>query len=116
MHCSATSLVQVAAWKDEDGDWYETGLHIFFGAYPNLMNLFKVCKWRAPGLFRSPGLGQGVMPSMADTRVALKQESMCGTRICQPACQLAGWHARLPSTSLACRFPFTYTGFWSLVQ
>ena len=31
----------MAAWKDEDGDWYETGLHIFFGAYPNLMNLFK---------------------------------------------------------------------------
>ena len=20
---------KVAAWKDEDGDWYETGLHIF---------------------------------------------------------------------------------------
>jgi len=33
--------LQVAAWKDEDGDWYETGLHIFFGAYPNMMNLFK---------------------------------------------------------------------------
>jgi 15-cis-phytoene desaturase len=33
---------QVAAWKDEDGDWYETGLHIFFGAYPNMMNVFKV--------------------------------------------------------------------------
>lgn len=32
---------QVAAWKDEDGDWYETGLHIFFGAYPNMMNIFK---------------------------------------------------------------------------
>jgi 15-cis-phytoene desaturase len=32
---------KVAAWKDEDGDWYETGLHIFFGAYPNIMNLFK---------------------------------------------------------------------------
>eukprot|EP00890_Picochlorum_soloecismus_P004797 jgi/Picsp_1/5318/NSC_02679-R1_phytoene desaturase len=32
---------KVAAWKDEDGDWYETGLHIFFGAYPNMMNLFK---------------------------------------------------------------------------
>jgi 15-cis-phytoene desaturase len=31
----------VAAWKDEDGDWYETGLHIFFGAYPNMMNMFK---------------------------------------------------------------------------
>lgn len=31
---------KLAAWKDEDGDWYETGLHIFFGAYPNVMNLF----------------------------------------------------------------------------
>ena len=31
----------VAAWKDEDGDWYETGLHVFFGAYPNMIQLFK---------------------------------------------------------------------------
>ncbi|KAL3825045.1 hypothetical protein ACJIZ3_021074 [Penstemon smallii] len=31
---------KVAAWKDADGDWYETGLHIFFGAYPNIQNLF----------------------------------------------------------------------------
>ncbi|KAC9320178.1 hypothetical protein E3N88_45995 [Mikania micrantha] len=31
---------KVAAWKDVDGDWYETGLHIFFGAYPNIQNLF----------------------------------------------------------------------------
>ncbi|MBD1851030.1 15-cis-phytoene desaturase [Leptolyngbya sp. FACHB-711] len=31
----------VAAWKDEDGDWYETGLHIFFGAYPNMLQLLK---------------------------------------------------------------------------
>jgi len=31
----------VAAWKDADGDWYETGLHIFFGAYPNILQLFK---------------------------------------------------------------------------
>eukprot|EP00566_Odontella_aurita_P005201 CAMPEP_0113538968 /NCGR_PEP_ID=MMETSP0015_2-20120614/7660_1 /TAXON_ID=2838 /ORGANISM="Odontella" /LENGTH=629 /DNA_ID=CAMNT_0000438601 /DNA_START=263 /DNA_END=2153 /DNA_ORIENTATION=+ /assembly_acc=CAM_ASM_000160 len=31
---------KVSAWKDEDGDWIETGLHIFFGAYPNMMNLF----------------------------------------------------------------------------
>lgn len=30
----------VAAWKDEDGDWYETGLHAFFGAYPNMLQLF----------------------------------------------------------------------------
>nr|AAX33347.1 phytoene desaturase [Prunus armeniaca] len=31
---------KVAAWKDKDGDWYETGLHILFGAYPNIQNLF----------------------------------------------------------------------------
>jgi phytoene dehydrogenase-like protein len=23
---------KVSAWQDEDGDWIETGLHIFFGA------------------------------------------------------------------------------------
>lgn len=28
---------KVSAWQDEDGDWIETGLHIFFGAYPNMM-------------------------------------------------------------------------------
>ena len=32
---------KIAAWKDEDGDWYETGLHIFFGAYPNMLKLFQ---------------------------------------------------------------------------
>jgi 15-cis-phytoene desaturase len=31
----------VAAWKDEDGDWYETGLHAFFGAYPNMLQFLK---------------------------------------------------------------------------
>lgn len=31
---------KVAAFQDEDGDWYETGLHIFFGAYPNMLQLF----------------------------------------------------------------------------
>jgi 15-cis-phytoene desaturase len=31
---------KVAAWQDADGDWYETGLHIFFGAYPNVLQLF----------------------------------------------------------------------------
>ncbi|ELS31671.1 MULTISPECIES: 15-cis-phytoene desaturase [Pseudanabaena] len=29
----------VAAWKDADGDWIETGLHNFFGAYPNMLQL-----------------------------------------------------------------------------
>merc|ERR1740127_86264 len=32
---------KVSAWQDKDGDWIETGLHIFFGADPNMMNLFK---------------------------------------------------------------------------
>lgn len=27
----STWFAQVAAWRDEDGDVYETGLHIFFG-------------------------------------------------------------------------------------
>ncbi len=31
----------VAAWQDPDGDWYETGLHVFFGAYPNMLQLFQ---------------------------------------------------------------------------
>jgi 15-cis-phytoene desaturase len=35
---------KVSAWQDKDGDWIETGLHIFFGAYPNMMNLFKELK------------------------------------------------------------------------
>ena len=35
---------KVAAWKDDEGDWYETGLHIFFGAYPNMLQLFKELK------------------------------------------------------------------------
>jgi 15-cis-phytoene desaturase len=25
---------KVSAWQDEDGDWIETGLHIFFGGTP----------------------------------------------------------------------------------
>ena len=35
---------KVSAWQDADGDWIETGLHIFFGAYPNMMNLFAELK------------------------------------------------------------------------
>ncbi|KAD2806288.1 hypothetical protein E3N88_39665 [Mikania micrantha] len=32
---------KVAAWKDVDGDWYETGLHIFCDwSLPNIQNLF----------------------------------------------------------------------------
>ena len=34
----------VAAWKDQDGDWVETGLHNFFGAYPNMLQLLDELK------------------------------------------------------------------------
>ena len=34
-------MLLVCPSQDEDGDWYETGLHIFFGAYPNMMNVFR---------------------------------------------------------------------------
>jgi 15-cis-phytoene desaturase len=32
---------KIAAWKDADGDISETGLHVFFGAYPNAMTIFQ---------------------------------------------------------------------------
>ncbi|EJK62524.1 hypothetical protein THAOC_16861 [Thalassiosira oceanica] len=32
---------KVSAWRDDDGDVVETGLHIFFGAYPNMHCLFR---------------------------------------------------------------------------
>jgi hypothetical protein len=35
------NLLLVDCLQDKDGDWVETGLHIFFGAYPNMMNVFR---------------------------------------------------------------------------
>lgn len=29
---------KVSAWQDADGDWVESGLHVFFGAYHNLLS------------------------------------------------------------------------------
>ena len=42
MHVQARDVLggKVAAWQDKDGDWVETGLHIFFGAYPNVNQMF----------------------------------------------------------------------------
>src|SRR6476646_1562908 len=28
---------KVSSWQDADGDWLESGLHVFFGAYRNLL-------------------------------------------------------------------------------
>jgi 15-cis-phytoene desaturase len=30
-----------SAWQDDDGDWLETGLHVFFGAYQEIFELMK---------------------------------------------------------------------------
>ncbi len=55
---------KVSAWKDADGDWVESGLHVFFGAYHNLLdfladnNLNDTFAWRsAEMIFASPELG-----------------------------------------------------------
>src|SRR5947209_4868445 len=32
---------KVSAWKDAEGDWIETGLHAFFGAYEDIYTLMK---------------------------------------------------------------------------
>ncbi|KPV51893.1 hypothetical protein SE17_18660, partial [Kouleothrix aurantiaca] len=34
---------KVSAWRDADGDWVESGLHVFFGAYHNLLNFLAEC-------------------------------------------------------------------------
>ena len=53
---------KVAAWRDKDGDVSETGLHVFFGAYPNALQLFDDLKisdrlqWKAHQMyFAKPG-------------------------------------------------------------
>src|SRR6476469_2607946 len=32
---------KVSSWQDADGDWLESGLHVFFGAYRNLRRFFR---------------------------------------------------------------------------
>jgi len=34
---------KVSAWQDADGDWVESGLHVFFGAYHNLLGFLNHC-------------------------------------------------------------------------
>ena len=43
-----------SSWKDENGDWIETGLHVFFGAYDEIFTLMKelgikLLTWREMG-------------------------------------------------------------------
>lgn len=55
---------KVSAWKDADGDWVESGLHVFFGAYHNLLaflaanDLNDTFDWRpAEMIFAAPEHG-----------------------------------------------------------
>lgn len=56
---------KVSAWRDADGDWVESGLHVFFGAYHNLLNFLAECnlndsfEWKpAEMIFASPEHGK----------------------------------------------------------
>src|SRR5438552_1182587 len=55
---------KVWAWREADGDWVESGLHVFFGAYHNLLNFLAECTLRdsfdwkpAEMIFASPKHG-----------------------------------------------------------
>ncbi len=55
---------KVSAWQDADGDWIESGLHVFFGAYHNLLQFLESCglhdtfDWKpAEMIFASPTHG-----------------------------------------------------------
>lgn len=56
---------KVSAWKDQDGDWVESGLHVFFGAYRTLLGFLDECglndcfDWKpAEMIFASPEHGK----------------------------------------------------------
>lgn len=34
---------KVSSWRDAEGDWVESGLHVFFGAYHNLLGFLDEC-------------------------------------------------------------------------
>jgi 15-cis-phytoene desaturase len=55
---------KVSAWKDPDGDWIESGLHVFFGSYQKIFELMKEVgiyeniDWQTPSIqYRMPGGG-----------------------------------------------------------
>ena len=56
---------KVSAWQDQDGDWVESGLHVFFGAYTTLLGFLDECgltdcfDWKpAEMVFESAEVGQ----------------------------------------------------------
>ncbi|MDX1919359.1 MAG: FAD-dependent oxidoreductase [Candidatus Caenarcaniphilales bacterium] len=56
---------KVSAWKDKDGHWIESGLHVFFGSYRKIFELMKEVgiyenvDWQSPSIqYKMPG-GKG---------------------------------------------------------
>ncbi|GAB4189209.1 MAG: FAD-dependent oxidoreductase [Roseiflexaceae bacterium] len=59
---------KVSAWRDQDGDWVESGLHVFFGAYNNLLSFLDECQlgdsfdWKPSEMvFAHPELGKDAL-------------------------------------------------------
>ncbi|MDJ0626248.1 MAG: FAD-dependent oxidoreductase [Candidatus Caenarcaniphilales bacterium] len=53
---------KVSSWKDSDGDWIESGLHVFFGSYQKIFDLMKDVgcyqniDWQTPSIqYKIPG-------------------------------------------------------------
>lgn len=81
----------VAAWQDADGDWVETGLHAFFGAYPNMLQLLAELgisdrlQWKRHALIfnqpEKPGCSRGLMFPIF-LRLLMYCSPFCATTIC----------------------------------
>lgn len=60
---------KVSAWRDADGDWVESGLHVFFGAYHNLLGFLDHC-----------GLGDTFHWKPAEMTFASERHGLAGIR------------------------------------
>ncbi|GAB4434173.1 MAG: FAD-dependent oxidoreductase [Chloroflexi bacterium OHK40] len=60
---------KVSAWRDEDGDWIESGLHVFFGAYHHLL-----------GFLERYGLGDTFNWKPAEMIFASERHGLAGIR------------------------------------
>lgn len=60
---------KVSAWQDADGDWIESGLHVFFGAYHNLL-----------GFLEQYGLGDTFSWKPAEMIFASERHGLAGIR------------------------------------
>ncbi len=60
---------KVSAWQDADGDWVESGLHVFFGAYHNLLGFLDDC-----------GLGNTFNWKPAEMNFASEQHGLANIR------------------------------------